>query len=421
MRLRLVASILVLMKKKYPLTNNANSCPLSVAVFSQDPNRLTRELVVEISRKLGCCVFVAGKADLPNESAPNVEYIVAPSYRRNTIGMRISSWIIYALCALGKTLMLLNRIDLFIFVSSPPFIGILGPLVCVLGKKSYILIVYDIYPEIVENFGLIRRNGLVAKLWNYVNRRAYQHAAYIVTVSREMAQKIRDQMGKDCFEERIRVVPTWVDTAFIKPINKIDNSFAVQHGQKNKITVMYAGNLSNLADVGILPSVAHRFRGTEKVHFIVVGKGNKFQQLRRNIQNRGLENVTVLPYQPESVLPLMLASADISLVSVDSRVLNCSVPSKTYYNMAAGCAILAYCAKGDGLERIIDTYHCGFSCQDEEQIVDALNQFLNNEDFLNQCKKNSRQAAESVFEKDRCISMILELIEKVSLQRYFCS
>jgi len=399
----------------HSLPENTNNDFQSITVFSQDPNKLIRELVWEISQKYTKCIFVAGETDSPRETFPaNVEYVVAPSYRRENFRLRVISWLTYTFFAFRKTIILLKKTDLFLFVSSPPFIGILGYLAYFLGKKPYILIVNDIYPDIAESFGLIHQNGLVAKLWRAVNRRTYRHAAYIITLSREMSLKIENQMGKDVSKERIRVVPTWVDTGLIKPINKCDNPFAVQHGLKNKITFMYAGNLGHVADVQLIPRVAEAFSDNKELHFVVIGKGKKFEEIKSVLADKGLENITILPYQPESVLPLMLAAADISLVSVDFRALNCSLPSKTYYNMSAGSALLVYCAKGDELERIIETYQCGVSFQHEHQLIDAIKRFLVDDGFVDRCKINARLTAETLFEKNICISMILELFEKIN-------
>ncbi|KKL81786.1 hypothetical protein LCGC14_1991270, partial [marine sediment metagenome] len=54
------------------------------------------------------------------------------------------------------------------------------------------------------------------------------------------------------------------------------------------------------------------------------------------VRRKALPNVTLLPFQPFDVLPLSLASADCVITCLDEGYEGLSVPSKTYYALAAG-------------------------------------------------------------------------------------
>ena len=384
---------------------------MRVVMFSQDPNKLAREMVSEIGRRIGPCIFVAGKPDSNEDlNIPNVNYILAPPYSRQTIKSRMISWMAYTFHALIRVLVLSRRTDLFFFISSPPFIGVLGYLANILAQKEYVVLVNDIYPDIAENFGMIRRNGLISRFWRLMNRQIYNHSKCIITISEEMARNISDQMSAGHSPKKVIVIPTWVDTKLIKPLLKSDNPFAIKYKQSDKITVLYAGNFGNAADVAIIPKIAGTLKNDARLHFILVGKGEKTEYIKGLIEELAIENMTMLPYQPETTLPYMLAMADISLVMLNPQVKGKSVPSKTYYYMAAGSAILVICAEGDALERIINKHQCGLSVQSEIDAAKAIERFTNDERFLQQCKTNSRKTAEMFFDKERCISQFIEAL-----------
>ena len=41
------------------------------------------------------------------------------------------------------------------------------------NKTPYILIIYDLYPEIIVNLNLLGRNNLIIILWKLINRKVF--------------------------------------------------------------------------------------------------------------------------------------------------------------------------------------------------------------------------------------------------------
>ena len=107
-------------------------------------------------------------------------------------------------------------------------------------------------------------------------------------------------------------------------------------------------------------------------------------------EDNNLSNVTFLPYQDPEVLPFSFGSADFAIVSLSSVAEGLSVPSKTFYSLAAGSAIIAISEKGSEIEQLISKNDCGISIQPNE--VSIMRDFLTNTSDLDleQKKKNSR-------------------------------
>ena len=124
------------------------------------------------------------------------------------------------------------------------------------------------------------------------------------------------------------------------------------------------------------------------------------------------DNVVFLPQQPEEYLPQVLATGDIGIVSLAVGAEGISMPSKTYYMMAAGNALLGISSPKSELDRLICEHQCGRNIVpgDIDNAVETILYWYENHDVLSQIKRRSRDAAQSHFDKKIVIpKLVLEL------------
>lgn len=72
-----------------------------------------------------------------------------------------------------STLFVIRNIKGFdgvLITTNPPFLGLLGWMISRLFTKPFILIVYDIYPEIVVKLGWFKPNSVIVRIWDYIAR-----------------------------------------------------------------------------------------------------------------------------------------------------------------------------------------------------------------------------------------------------------
>ena len=132
---------------------------------------------------------------------------------------------------------------------------------------------------------------------------------------------------------------------------------------------------------------------------MIIGEGSKKKIIEQRIHQEHLSNITLLPFQPEDVLPYSLSTGDIAVMSLDRGAEGLMVPSKTYYAMAAGCALLGVVAADNELTRIIDNHGCGKKVipGDVAGMVEAIIAFQKDQKLLAQCRKNARDAVEKLY------------------------
>jgi glycosyltransferase involved in cell wall biosynthesis len=301
-----------------------------------------------------------------------------------------------------------------LLVTNPPLSPLLGLLAAALRGSRYVLLFYDVYPRALTGLTSLSTRSPVVRLWHAMNGAAVVRAEAVVTISDDLAREVGRYLRPDRGPRRVDVVPTWVDTSRMRPVPKKENAFASRHGQADGLTVLYAGNLGAVHDLSLLPDLAESLRDAPGVHFLVVGDGAGRPALQAEVARRALPNVSWLPFQPEEDLPLLLATGDISLVALARGAEGVSMPSKTYYAMAAGSAILGLSRPGSDLARVIESFECGVNVDpaDKDAAVAALRGLVEDGVRLQRYRANARRAAEKEFSSDVCVSRLLDLVER---------
>ena len=78
------------------------------------------------------------------------------------------------------------------------------------------------------------------------------------------------------------------------------------------------------------------------------------------------------------------------------------MPSKTYYYMASGAALIALCDEDSEVARTIEEHDCGFVINpgNTEAMLKAILELLDDEDKLKRYKENSRNAADNFYSRN---------------------
>jgi lipopolysaccharide transport system permease protein len=120
-----------------------------------------------------------------------------------------------------------NRGDVLLVTTAPPFLTLVGYLVHVLFGTPYICLLYDLYPDIAVELKVISANHWIVKLWDRLNRLIWQNAAQIIVLSSSMKERIVAKYPEGA--AKISVIHNWANPAFIMPIPKVRNWFALKH------------------------------------------------------------------------------------------------------------------------------------------------------------------------------------------------
>jgi len=330
-----------------------------VIFLNQMAGPLFRELAEDLARDWPGCVLYTGHPDtVGREGTAELEIRAAPGYDRSSNRARLLSWFRYFFAAFRVVWQGPPHALLFL-VSNPPFLGLLGLLFRLLRGQQYMVLVYDIYPDLLTGLGRLKP-GPVTRAWDALNRLVYERAALVVTIGEDMRRRLERKFDvSKTAAGTITCVPCWADLEFLKPLSKEANPFAREHGLVGKTVVLYSGNMGNTHDIETPLQVARELAGEAGIQFLFIGEGAKRPLVAAAVAKEGLTNVTLLPFQPETMLPYSLPAGDIGIVGYERGTEGCMVPSKTYYYLAAGLAPLVSCEGETEVSELVATEACG--------------------------------------------------------------
>lgn len=373
----------------------------SVLFLNQVAGPLFRELAEDVAVAHGGAELLTGHVGAFGRAlCPELRVIPGPDYDRRSLLRRGWSWLRFFARAL-RVVWGADRNRILFIVSNPPFLPLSGWLAARLRRQQYCLLIYDLYPGVLVRLGRISPDGIVATVWRFFNRMTWSRASVVFTIGENMAVNVRAELAGLRNPPPVVVIPNWADVAFVRPIAKETNPFAIEQGQTGRVTVLYSGNLGDSHDVGSLVEAAALLKGDPRVTFLVIGSGARWNDIESAIRTRGLSNIRLLPFQPEARLPQTLTTGDIAVVSMERGTEGHMVPSKTFYYMAAGSAILAVVPEQTEVAAIAETDGCGLWVEpgNTAAIAAGIRRFLDDPRFLAECRQRSRRLAEERYSR----------------------
>jgi colanic acid biosynthesis glycosyl transferase WcaI len=276
-------------------------------------------------------------------------------------------------------------------ISPPLTLGLAGRSIArARDRAPYVFNIQDVFPDVAIELGYLKRPAVV-RAARRLERSCYEHADAVTVLSEDLEENVR---GKVTDPSKVRVIPNFVDTAFIQPGER-ENAYRSEHGLSGRTVVMYAGNvgLSQSLDLVIASAVALAADEPDVV-FVINGAGAARRDLEAKA--RGLDNVRFIDPQPIERLPEVLAAADIHLVPLKRGLARSSVPSKTFSILAAGRPFLASVDAGTEVARLAERSGGGIAVppEDPEAFTKALRNLLSDEEELRDMGTRARSFVE---------------------------
>jgi len=363
-------------------------------------------------------------ADVPRHErfdGVDVTRIRSTRFDKDLLLLRVLNWLSFTLLV---TLRLLvgrrGRQDAVLVLSNPPILPFAAWLNSRLFGTPYVYLIYDMYPDMPVGLGVLSEDGLVARLWDRAMRPIYHDADRIVVLGESMDRRLRRKLdGDEGFDPgKIETIPNWEDGEFIQPMDKTDNEFGQEHGTVDQFTLLYSGNVGRFHELRTAIDAIHRLeqRGRTDIQLLIIGEGARKAELQAYVDDRGIENVRFLPFQPYERLPETLTCADASLVGIKPEMEGMCVSSKLYSSLAAGMPVLAVVGSGDEVARVVRANDCGayVSPGVPAEAADVLERWADNPDRVVELGTNARACFEDAYTLDHATEAYRELFEDVT-------
>ncbi len=254
-----------------------------------------------------------------------------------------------------------SRPEAVLAMSPPLTLGAAGWVAARAHRVPFVFNIQDVFPDVAVELGAITDRRVIS-VASWLERETYLRADAVTVLSDDLrdnvAAKIAGHRGAAGDPAKVRVIPNFIDTDWIRPGPR-ENDYRREHGLTGKRVVMYAGNVGFSQSLDLVLAAAAHLAHDPDVVFVINGGGSARPGLEAAAT--GLPNVRFVDMAPKSRLPEVVAAADVHVVPLKAGLARSSVPSKLYTILAAGRPVVASVDPGTEVARTVETAGAGLA------------------------------------------------------------
>jgi colanic acid biosynthesis glycosyl transferase WcaI len=323
---------------------------------------------------------------------------------------RLLSYLVFHFLSLQVGLMLPEAPDIILAPSPPLTIALCEWLLAVRYRVPFIYVVQEIYPDIAIDMGVIR-NPFLIRLLQWIEGFVYARVGKLIAITEQMRKRL---IEKGVSPAEVVTIPNFVDTEELQPSPK-RNPFSLQYRIQDHFVVSYAGNLGPAQSLDEFIQAASILQMETAIRFLILGDGILRDELVKQADRLGLDNVLILPYQPYALMPQIYGASDLSLVPQTAETGNSSMPSKIYRIMACARPVLVYADPTSELARLVKEVNCGMAVPvgQPEALAEAIQSASQHREDLVKMGEAGRQHVNAHFSKEIVIDRYDQLISEL--------
>ena len=265
----------------------------------------------------------------------------ATRFDKNELLLRLINAISFNISMLLKAFQKFSKNDLVLVVTNPPFLPYFALLISKIKRSKFIIVVHDVYPDLMAVLGLLKRSSLIFKTWSYLNKLLFAWSDLIIVLSADMKDLLCDRFKFYSLKEKIRVIPNWAETDTIKPDAKEHIGLVKDLGLKGKFIIEYAGNFGRPNDIETIIEAAKKLRDHDDIIFLFAGDGAKRKWVEEEKKKWELQNLVQLGAYSRQDQQHVLNASDVSLIALIKGMRGISMPSRFYNILASGRPVIA--------------------------------------------------------------------------------
>ena len=246
--------------------------------------------------------------------------------------------------------------------------------------------------------------------YNYLNKieiDALSKSNHIISITDDFIPILK-QWNIDT--NKISIIPNWGPIEQI-PVLPRKNQFSDLHGLNEKFIILYSGTLGKKQDIQLIADTATKLEKNKEILFVVATDQRGQNLLNIKIADKVLPNLLRLPLQPSDLYAYLLASSDVSLVTLEVSAGKYCVPSKLWSAFCAQKASIVAVDQRNLSARITKENHTGIvvSPGSVDECISAIRKLKNDPLLRTDMGKNARRYAEKNFP----ISQIADAFESI--------
>src|ERR1700730_170326 len=324
-----------------------------------------------------------------DRTRPEIVEIANRTAQKDALVKRAVAISLLALRIFVATLRRAGPDDVVFCVPTPFTLPYAAALAARLRGAANVLLIYDLYPEVLEAAGLATPSSLPARLLRLANSLLFRALDAIITIGRDVEPLLLAY--KSVTPAKIHFIPNWTLLPVCYRETSPQNRFRA--GLNSKLVVGLSGNLGFTHSPRTVFEAARLLQSDTEVHFILSGWGIGWKQLGDLQAAERLDNVTLLDAVPQASLVEFLSSADVWIIPYRRNIAGVSVPSRLYNLLAVGRAVIVAAEAQTEAALVIDEEQIGWVVppEDPRRLANAIRLAAANREETR--KKGQRAAA----------------------------
>lgn len=329
---------------------------------------------------------------------------------KNHLLSRLLKFILISLKFSNAAIWKTKRGDKVFSVTNPAFMLLFLAFLRKIRRFQFILLVYDIFPEVLIPGGLSTANSMKYRIALKVFNWAYNTADTIIVIGRDMQEVVEKKIKEP---SKIIYIPNWSDTKEIATIPKENNPILKRLEIEKNFVFSVAGNMGRTQGLENILNALSKSSLSKETSFVFMGGGAKNKTIKEMITAKKIQRTYVTGWIPDEEQNAMLNACDVAVISLAEGMYGLSVPSKSYFNMAAGKPLLLIADDHSEIARVIKDNRIGWIVQpnDPEALKNALEDIQKiPQEKLRQLGRKARETAESLYSEGMILPQYVKVI-----------
>lgn len=221
------------------------------------------------------------------------------------------------------------------------------------------LLLKDIFPQNAVDMKMIRKGGVLHKLFKKKEKILYEMSDTIGCMS-EANKRFILKYNPQIPEQKVEVNPNSIKPLYIdynkKDIAKLRNKYNLP---LNKTIFVYGGNLGIPQGVDFLIETISTLKNP-LAHILIVGDGTQFKKLESWFKLNKPINATLLSCLPRKEYGALLAACDVGMIFLDKNFTIPNFPSRLLSYLEMKKPVLAATDVNTDIGDVIEKARCGY-------------------------------------------------------------
>lgn len=323
---------------------------------------------------------------------------------------RLINYFSFTFCVWLHTSYLRNYKAVIVY-SNPPVL----PVVPIRAKKKYgtkiVFVAYDVYPEVAYASQSLTPGSLISRVMNLINKKLYGVVDCVVALTDQMKEFLLDKRP-GLTSDRVVTIANWAHEKESEPDHEAYERFGYKDGQ---FIVSYFGNMGTCQDVETMMQAAELLKEDDRIRFLIVGHGNKMNEVEARIKENGLNNIQLLNFLTGKDFQQAVAISSCCIVSLERGLKGTCAPSKYYSYLQGGHPVLAVVEKDGYLAAEVENEKIGYNVEigDGKGLRDAIVTMAENPDECKSMGNRAKKLYESRYAYEVAMEKYCRMINKV--------